>query len=78
MAIEDASHKIIADLLESRTGQTLSESRRWRISTALSGLFREFGIQNVDQLACMLERPGEHQLATRVVEAMLNNETYLW
>ena len=78
MAIEDASHKIIADLLESRTGQTLSESRRWRISTALSGLFREFGIQNVDQLACMLERPGEHQLATRVVEAMLNNETYFF
>lgn len=78
MAVEDASHKIIADLLESRTGQTLSESRRWRISTALSGLFREFGIQNVDQLACMLERPGEHQLATRVVEAMLNNETYFF
>ncbi|NNC51763.1 MAG: protein-glutamate O-methyltransferase CheR [Erythrobacter sp.] len=78
MAVEDASHKIIADLLESRTGQSLSESRRWRISTALSGLFREFGIQNVDQLACMLERPGEHQLATRVVEAMLNNETYFF
>ena len=75
MALEDASHQIIADLLEARTGQTLSESRRWRISTALSGLFREFGIENVDQLACMLERPGEHRLATRVVEALLNNET---
>ena len=78
MALEDASHVIIADLLNSRTGQTLSESRRWRISTALSGLFREFGIENVDQLACLLERPGEHQLATRVVEALLNNETYFF
>ena len=78
MALEDASHQIIADLLEQRTGQTLSESRRWRISTALSGLFREFGIENVDQLACMLERPGEHRLATRVVEALLNNETYFF
>lgn len=78
MALEDASHKIIADLLEARTGQTLTESRRWRISTALSGLFREFGIENVDQLACMLERPGEHRLATRVVEALLNNETYFF
>lgn len=78
MALEDASHKIIADLLESRTGQTLSESRRWRISSALSGLFREFGIENVDQLACLLERPGEHQMATRVVEALLNNETYFF
>ena len=78
MALEDASHTVIADLLQSRTGQTLSESRRWRISTALSGLFREFGIENVDQLACMLERPGEHRLATRVVEALLNNETYFF
>ena len=78
MALDDASHTIIADLLQSRTGQTLSESRRWRISTALSGLFREFGIENVDQLACMLERPGEHHLATRVVEALLNNETYFF
>ena len=78
MALDDASHTIIADLLHSRTGQALSESRRWRISTALSGLFREFGIDNVDQLACMLERPGEHRLATRVVEALLNNETYFF
>ncbi len=78
MALEDASHQIIADLLEARTGQTLTESRRWRISTALSGLFREFGLDNVDQLACMLERPGEHRLATRVVEALLNNETYFF
>ena len=78
MALEDASHTIIADLLNARTGQTLTESRRWRISTALSGLFREFGIENVDQLACMLERPGEQRLATRVVEALLNNETYFF
>ncbi|WP_226699272.1 CheR family methyltransferase [Qipengyuania gaetbuli] len=78
MAIEDASNRIIADLLASRTGQQLTESRRWRISTALSGLFRELGIQNVDQLACMLERPGEYRLATRVVEALLNNETYFF
>ena len=78
MALDGASHTIIADLLEERTGQTLSESRRWRISSALAGLFREFGIENVDQLACLLERPGEHRLATRVVEALLNNETYFF
>ncbi len=78
MAIEDASHRIIADLLATRTGQSLAESRRWRVSTALSGLFREFGISNVDQLVCLLANPGEHKLATRVVEALLNNETYFF
>ena len=67
MAVDDASHRIIGELLAQRTGQQLTEGRRWRISSALSGLFREFGIENVDQLACMLERPGEHRLATKVV-----------
>ena len=78
MGVDDASHKIIADLLEQRTGQQLTENRRWRVSTALAGLFRELGLDNVDQLACMLERPGEHHLATKVVEALLNNETYFF
>lgn len=78
MGVNDASHAIIADLLCQKTGQQLTESRRWRVSTALAGLFREFGIDNVDQLACMLERPGEQHLATKVVEALLNNETYFF
>ena len=78
MSEQNASYQIIADLLTARTGQQLTESRRWRVSTALSGLFRELGIENVDQLACMLERPGEFRLATRVVEALLNHETYFF
>ncbi|MFA6220180.1 MAG: protein-glutamate O-methyltransferase CheR [Erythrobacter sp.] len=78
MGVNDASHRIIADLLAQRTGQQLTESRRWRVSTALAGLFREFGIDNIDQLACLLERPGVHHLATKVVEALLNNETYFF
>ena len=78
MAVNDASHHIISELLAQRTGQQLTEGRRWRVSSALSGLFRECGIENVDQLACLLERPGEHGLATRVVEALLNNETYFF
>ncbi len=78
MAVNDASHRIIGDLLTRKTGQQLTEGRRWRISTALGGLFRELGIDNVDQLACLLGRPGEHHLATKVVEALLNNETYFF
>ena len=78
MAVNDASHRIIGELLAQRTGQQLTEGRRWRVASALSGLFREFGIENVDQLACMLERPGEQRLATKVVEALLNNETYFF
>ena len=76
--MSEISHRIIADLLFARTGQQLSESRRWRIQTALSGLFRERGIQNLDQLVCLLAEPEEEGLAQEVVEALLNNETYFF
>nr|WP_137676478.1 protein-glutamate O-methyltransferase CheR [Parerythrobacter lutipelagi] len=78
MEVNDASHRIIADLLEARTGQHMSESRRWRVTTALAGLFREYGITNVDQLVCLLADADSGKLAKRVVEALLNNETYFF
>lgn len=78
MALTDASHRIIADLLQTRTGQELTESRLWRVPSALSGIFRERGISNVEALVCLLDNPGEKQLASEVVEALLNNETYFF
>lgn len=72
------SQGIIADLLKARTGQQLTEGRRWRIGTALSGIFRERGIDNVDQLVCLLAEPGAEPLGRQVVEALLNNETYFY
>jgi chemotaxis protein methyltransferase CheR len=78
MAMTDASHRIIADLLASRTGQELSESRLWRVPSALAGIFRERGISNVDQLVCLLDGPGSQALANDVVEALLNNESYFF
>ncbi|MEM7665918.1 MAG: protein-glutamate O-methyltransferase CheR [Pseudomonadota bacterium] len=82
MEVSQASHQIIADLLAARTGQHLTESRRWRVGTALSGIFREHGISNVDQLVCLLAQPDErgagHDLSREVVEALLNNETYFF
>lgn len=80
--ISQASHQIIADLLAEHTGQQLTENRRWRVPTALAGVFRRHGISNVDQLVCLLDDPrrraNDHNLATEVVEALLNNETYFF
>ncbi|NQX93713.1 MAG: protein-glutamate O-methyltransferase CheR [Erythrobacter sp.] len=82
MDAHNASYQIIADLLAEHTGQHLTESRRWRVSTALAGVFREYGISNVDQLVCLLESQnsvGERRALTqKVVEALLNNETYFF
>ncbi|QDH35946.1 protein-glutamate O-methyltransferase CheR [Porphyrobacter sp. YT40] len=82
MDVSEASFQIIADLLESRTGQHLTESRRWRVNSALAGIFRAHGISNIDQLVCLLAAPPRTldgpDLAQEVVEALLNNETYFF
>jgi chemotaxis protein methyltransferase CheR len=76
--VSSASFQVIADLLAERTGQQLTDCRKWRVNTALSRVFRERGISNVDQLACMLAGPAEPGLVSDVVEALLNNETYFF
>ncbi|MFZ1743736.1 MAG: CheR family methyltransferase, partial [Pontixanthobacter sp.] len=78
MEVSEISHRIIADLLLTRTGQQITEGRKWRVGTALAGLFRERGITNTDQLVCLLADKGSEALAEEVVEALLNNETYFF
>lgn len=82
MEFSQASYKIISDLLAQRTGQQLTDSRKWRLESALSGVFRRHGIANIDQLVCLLgaaSQPSQYNdLADEIVEALLNNETYFF
>lgn len=78
MSVVDASYRIIADLLKARTGQHLTDARMWRVPSALAGLFRSRGIADVEQLVSLLTSPQSRDLATEVVEALLNNETYFF
>lgn len=78
MQISDSSSRILAGLLEARTGQQLTMSRRWRIETALSALLRERGIGSLDELITILVMGKEPGLSSQVVEALLNNETYFF
>lgn len=72
------SDQIIAELLAAHTGQELAPDRLWRISSTLTAVFRDHGISNVDQLVCLLAEGNDKALATQVVEALLNNETYFF
>jgi chemotaxis protein methyltransferase CheR len=76
--ISDSSSRILAGLLEARTGQQLTLSRRWRIETALSALLRERSISTLDELITILVMGKEPSLSQKVVEALLNNETYFF
>ncbi len=78
MQISDSSSRILAGLLEARTGQQLTMSRRWRIETALASLLRGRGISTLDELITILVMGKEPNLSQQVVEALLNNETYFF
>ena len=78
MQISDSSSRILAGLLEARTGQQLTMGRRWRIETALSVLMRERSIATLDELITILVMGSEPSLSQKVVEALLNNETYFF
>jgi chemotaxis protein methyltransferase CheR len=78
MDMNEAAMQVIADLLYAQTGQEITASRRWRIPAALTGVFRDLGIDSVNQLVCVLDRGLDPTLPRRVVEALLNNETYFF
>lgn len=78
MQVSDSTSRILGSLLEARTGQQLTMSRRWRIETALAALLRERGIATLDELITILVMGREPSLANQVVEALLNNETYFF
>jgi chemotaxis protein methyltransferase CheR len=78
MEISDSSRRILASLLEARTGQQLAMNRRWRIDTALAAILRERGFANVDQLVSRLVSGRDADLSEQVIEALLNNETYFF
>lgn len=78
MEISSASERILASLLEARTGQRLTFSRRWRIDSALSALMRRHGFADLDQLVARLVAGRESALTAEVIEALLNNETFFF
>lgn len=69
------SIRILADLLESRTGQALSDNRLWRIETSLKPVLQHNGLGSLDELAHAVGRNRTGPLAVQCVNALLNNET---
>ncbi len=67
--------RILAALLEARTGQQILAQRSWRVEAALKPLMREHELADLDALAARIAQPGEAALGTAVVEALLNNES---
>lgn len=67
--------RILSKLLETRTGQVLSEGRAWRMETALRPVMRAHDIKDIEELATLVLRSGRSSLEEAVVNALLNNES---
>ncbi|MEC3912023.1 protein-glutamate O-methyltransferase CheR [Sphingobium sp. CR2-8] len=71
----EGAARVLAGLLEARTGQVLSEARAWRMETALRPILRAHGLRDMDELAARLLRKRDPRLDEEVVNALLNNES---
>ena len=78
MEVSDSSGRILASLLEARTGQQLATNRRCRIEAAHASIVRERGFESIDQLIARVASRADPGLTEAVIESLLNNETYFF
>ena len=78
MEISDSAVRILAGLLEARTGQQLAIGRRWRIDTALRPLVAKYGAPTLDDLVHRIVSGRDAALADEAIEALLNHETFFY
>ena len=69
---------VLAALLESRTGQQIAANRAWRVETTLKPLMRDRDIAGLDALVSRVLDGRSPDLADKVVDALLNQESFFY
>jgi chemotaxis protein methyltransferase CheR len=67
--------RVLAGLLEARTGQQLAANRMWRIETALKPLLKTYQLGTLEDLVSQLLGTKNGELLDEVIDALLNNES---
>lgn len=67
--------RILASLLEARTGQQIAANRAWRIETALKPVLKARGHETLDDLVVELLDDQTEIVAGLIVDALLNQES---
>jgi chemotaxis protein methyltransferase CheR len=79
MTVDDAGFDCLAAILRARAGLELARSKSYLIESRLSPVARAHGYTTVADLVHRLKAAGAGEvLATDIVEAMLNNETFFF
>ena len=75
-AADPGCARLLAGLLEQRTGQRIAPNRSWRLDTALKPLLAGLSIDDVAELARRLRAGRDEALADKVVDLLLS--AYAW
>lgn len=70
--------RVLAGLLETRTGQQIAPSRYWRIQSALAPLLKQHSIPDLEALVAVLCGGENEALLQESLELMLNNESFFF
>ena len=71
----ESAYRILMGVLESRTGQTLSPNRIWRIEMSLKPVMQRHGIADLDALVAALVTSNSRQLLDDTVALKTALET---
>lgn len=78
MTHDMAALRYLAGLLEQRTGQQIGPNRLWRVETVLKSLMKVRGLTDLGAVVGAIGSNRDPALASEVVEALLNNETFFF
>ncbi|HEX7855489.1 MAG TPA: protein-glutamate O-methyltransferase CheR [Sphingobium sp.] len=67
--------RAIAAFFEQMTGQNLSESRMWRVETALRDVMRQHGLKDLSDLLYALQADHSDQIAAATIHCITNHES---
>ncbi len=76
-SISAEGYRRLARFLEDQCGIVLGDNKHYLVSSRLRRLLGEHDLNDLDELARLVDGPGNQPLKTRVVDAMTTNET-LW
>lgn len=65
----------IAGWFERQTGQRLSESRLWRVQTALMPVIKQYGLLDLSALRLAIARDDAGAIASSTIDGLLNHES---
>ena len=75
ITVSEQEYDAFRGFLEDACGIVLGANKLYLVTSRLTGLMKEHGIESLAELVVKMEKPTESRLRDRVIDAMTTNET---